>query len=285
MPKLIEFTCKPERDFPVPYSDGYSLYSALLNQMSNYSPEKADMVHDSGFSSISVSGLNGSFGGSERDNYKKLSGKEEYTFKVGVTAPEEKEVFQALIGPMVLEEEPIQLSKGELNIREVESHSRSFNELVSESKEDLSKGVNSVGFEFTSPACIQYANSSVTEMFPHRIEVFNSVAGKWNQVCPEGMEVKFKKDDFGRNLIEKPVPESYQTHSVLVNRVYDENKGHRRPIFRQGFTGKCNYSFSGQEDAGFKEKVVTLARFSEYSGVGSAVARGCGSVRAKIFET
>lgn len=282
MPKLIKFTCKPEKDFPVPYSDGYSLYSALLNQMSNNRPKKADRVHDSGFSSISVSGLNGPFSRSKRDNYKKLSDEEEYKFKVGVTAPEEKEVFQALIGPMVLEDEPIKLSKGELNIKEVKSHSRSFNELVNNSGKDLSQGVDSVKFEFTSPTCIQYANSSVTEMFPHRIEVFNSIAGKWNQVCPEGMEVETQKDEFGRYLIEKPVPESYQTHSVLVNRVYDENKGHRRPIFRQGFTGKCAYSFSGQEDAGFREKVVTLARFSEYSGVGSAVARGCGSVKVLL---
>ncbi len=282
MPKLIELTCTPENNFNVPYSDGYSLYSALLNQMGDHDRVKADKVHESDFSSISMSGLNGCFKRSERDNHKRISSDEEYSFRVGVTDPAEKEVFRAMISPMVLDEEPITLTNGDLMIRQVESHSRSFKELIGEGQKKSSKGVNGVKFTFDSPTCIQYANSRVTEMFPHRIALFNSIASKWNRVCPEKLRIQFQKDEFGRYLIEKPAPDSYRTHSVLVNRIYDDNKGHRRPIFRQGFTGKCTYSFSGQEDAGFREKIITLARFSEYSGVGSAVARGCGSVSIEV---
>jgi len=282
VPKLIEFTCRPGEDFPIPYSDGYSLYSALLNQIGNHNRKTANEVHESDFSSISVSGLNGSFQSSRRKNHKTISSNEEYIFRVGVTDPQEREVFQALISPMILEEKPIKLTNGDLKIRQVESHSRSFKELIDDSQKKVSDEVNKMKFAFTSPTCIQYANSSVTEMFPHRIAVFNSIASKWNRVCPQGLEVQNQKGEFGRYLIEKPVPGSYQTHSVLVNRIYDENEGHSRPIFRQGFTGECQYSFSGQEGRGFREKIVTLAKFSEYSGVGSAVARGCGSVKVKL---
>lgn len=282
MPKLVKFTCKPEKNFPVPYSDGYSLYSALLNQMDNHNKTRANQIHESDFSSISVSSLSGSFNQSDRDNHKQVTVNQEYNFRVGVTDPKEKEVFQALVSPVVLEEKPIRLTNGDLKIRQVESHSRSFKELIGESQKKSSERVNGVKFTFNSPTCIQYANSSVTEMFPHRSAVFNSIANKWNRVCPEELRIQFHKDEFGRYLVEKPVSDSYRTHSVLVNRIYDENKGHRRPIFRQGFTGKCKYSFTGQEDSGFREKIITLARFSEYSGVGSAVARGCGSVRVFV---
>jgi CRISPR/Cas system endoribonuclease Cas6 (RAMP superfamily) len=81
-------------------------------------------------------------------------------------------------------------------------------------------------------------------------------------------------------VIEKPDAGSYRTHSVLVNRVTNE-EGETRNLFRQGFTGECGYAFKDASEA-VKNAVTTLALFGEYSGVGSAVARGCGAVGVEV---
>lgn len=82
------------------------------------------------------------------------------------------------------------------------------------------------------------------------------------------------------SLIEKPDARTYETHSVLVNRVTNED-GENRNIFRQGFTGTCEYAFKDASEA-VRNAVVALALFGEYSGVGSAVDRGCGCVEIEV---
>jgi CRISPR/Cas system endoribonuclease Cas6 (RAMP superfamily) len=68
----------------------------------------------------------------------------------------------------------------------------------------------------------------------------------------------------------------------MVNRVQDD--GEPQPIFRQGFTGECTYEFAGGVSEDVKNAVTTLALFGEYSGVGSAVSRGCGSVSLEVSQ-
>jgi CRISPR/Cas system endoribonuclease Cas6 (RAMP superfamily) len=67
---------------------------------------------------------------------------------------------------------------------------------------------------------------------------------------------------------------------VLVNRV-EGSDGNPQPIFRQGFTGDCAYAFKNASES-VRNAVVALGLFGGYSGVGSAVARGCGFVEVKI---
>jgi len=83
-------------------------------------------------------------------------------------------------------------------------------------------------------------------------------------------------------VIEKPDARSYQTHSVLVNRVGDSD-GNPQPIFKQGFSGSCTYEFKNASDS-VQNAVTTLALFAEYSGVGSAVARGCGNISVEVSD-
>lgn len=277
MPKLMKFICKPEKDFEVPNSDGYSLYSALLTRVGDSNGRLSSRIHDTPNPTWSISGLSGKFKRAKKDHHKLLKANELYGFKIGIVDSAEIEIFQSIIGPLIFEEKCIPLTHGKLKIMETESTEQTFSELVKIGK---SQDIASIKFKFMTPTCIQYGNSQVTEMFPHRIAVFNSLFNKWNRVCPEGFEINLNEDQLGRYLFEKSIPKSYRTHSVVVNKVYDGNKGHRRPIFRQGFTGKCEYVFSGEDKMdGFKEIITTLAKFSEYSGVGSAVSRGCGAVR------
>ena len=64
----------------------------------------------------------------------------------------------------------------------------------------------------------------------------------------------------------------------------DKKKGHARPKMMQGFTGRCQYIFTRDAPEGVRNGILALARFAEYSGVGSAVARGCGAVKVAVGE-
>jgi len=279
--KMIEFSCSPLDKLEVPNSDGYLLYSTLLSMINQESSEISSRIHDSNFSSISVSSLNGRFFQSNRPHHKILKPTETYTFKVGVTDPKEKEIFKALIEPLIFGEGLIKFDSGSLEVKEISSNETSFEKILDKAGDHERPEFI---FQFNSPTCIKFKNSSVTEMFPQRINVFNSIISKWDKVCPDELVFGLSRDDLGRNLIEKPNSKSYRTHSVVVNRVFDENKGHKRPIIMQGFTGKCTYSMSKGVSEEIKNALTALSIFSEYSGVGSAVSRGCGSVITKIRE-
>ncbi len=275
-------TVRPKHDFEVPSSTGYQLYSALLAVMRSSNPEASGRVHDSKIGAIAVSGLSGTFGRAAKlPKNKMLYSKQTYQFHIGITDSSEIEIFQSLIQPLILEGMDIDLEAGSLFIEEVTSSTLTFEELM--------RGVSrydgrAIEFAFMSPTCIQYGNSNVTEMFPHRVAVFNSLLSKWNHACPEELKMSVSRDEFARYLAEKPDAKSYATHSVMVNTAYDSKRGHPRPIFMQGFTGRCAYTFMRDAPHDVRNAVVALAMFAEYSGVGSSVGRGCGWVRVNVRE-
>ncbi|OKY78806.1 MAG: CRISPR-Cas system related protein Cas6, RAMP superfamily [Candidatus Methanohalarchaeum thermophilum] len=283
MPRKIKITAGPKNRFDLPDSDGYMLYSALLNKINESDNEISSHVHDTEFSSINVSNLDGKFSKpkTNRKHRKSVLPSEEYEFKIGVTDPKEAEIFQSLVEPLILNEGFIEFEDGSLRVEEFESSKVSFEEIFKEANEYEDPEIL---VQFETPTCIQFKDSKVTEMFPHRKAVFSSILSKWNGVVPNGFEIDISQEEIGRNIIEKPDNRSLEFHSVMVDRVDDENKGHKRPIFRQGFTGKCKYFFSKKTDQDFKMAVTALSLFSEFGGIGSSVSRGCGSVGIRIVN-
>lgn len=279
MPQKIILTLRPEAAFEMPISEGYQLYSSLLAVMQKADPEMARHAHDSSIGSISLGPLEGRFSRSERGRHKAVNPAEKYNLQVGITDHKEVEIFRSIISPLVLREQNLHLEKGELRAEELASSTVSFEELLSPTK-GRADGGPCLDIQFKSPACIQYKNTKVFEMFPHREAVFSSLLSKWNAVCPEKLKMSMDRDDMARFMIEKPL--AYETHSVVVNTVLDRIKGHPRPIMKQGFTGRCRYTFVKDAPEGLRNGIVALARFAEYSGVGSSVARGCGAVAVKI---
>lgn len=262
-------------------SEGYQLYSAILDIMRESDEKISTHTHDSPISSISISALNGRFKCNDRPNYKIIDPTEKYQFNIGITDPLEIEIFQSIIQTLILKERNIKLEKGELRIEEVTSTNIRFEDII-DSLEGF-KNVN-IEFRFKSPACIQYKNSKVFEMFPHREAVFSSLVSKWNVVCPAELKMSIERDEIARYVMEKPDAESYNTHSVMVNTVFDKVKGHYRPILRQGFTGKCMYLFAKDAPQDMRNGILVLSKFAEYSGVGSSVSRGCGWVEVEVGE-
>jgi hypothetical protein len=278
--RRVTATLVPESRFPVPQSDGYSVYSALLAVLSDVDEAVGQSVHDSPLGSLHCSGLQGSFGGSDRPHHKTLLPDKTYELSLGIVHPDDTEVFQALVNALVLEGETIELSHGELRVERFESENATHGELLEHASAHDDYVIE---MEFRTATCIEEAGD-VTTMFPHRWAVFNSLLGKWNRSCPGELELDIARSAIESHLIEKPDPQRddgycFDTHSVLVNRVENED-GENRNLFRQGFSGSCTYEFKDASES-VVNAVTALALFGEYSGVGSAVARGCGNVEVE----
>ncbi|MFB6154106.1 MAG: CRISPR system precrRNA processing endoribonuclease RAMP protein Cas6, partial [Halodesulfurarchaeum sp.] len=266
----------PVERFPVPQSDGYPVYSALLSVLGSVDEAVGDRVHDSAIGSIHTSGLQGVFGESDVPHHKSVEPARTYDLELGIVDPDDHPIFQALVNALVLDGEGLELTKGQLAVESFESQHTTHQALL-----ERAAAVHdpTVAVDFRTATCIEEAGD-VTTMFPHRVPVFRSLLGKWNRTAPEEITFDVGRDTIAASVIEKPDPRSYDTHSVLVNRVENE-EGETRNIFRQGFTGECSYAFKDATEA-VENALTAAALFGEYSGVGSAVSRGCGSVAVEV---
>ena len=268
----------PESRFPVPRSNGYPVYSALLAILSDVDTEVGASVHDSSLGSLHSSGLLGTFGGSDRPHHETVLPGETYELSLGIVHPDDSALFQALVNGLVLEGEHVTLTEGRLRVESFESGNTTHRELL-----DRAGACDDpeISMCFETATCIEEAGE-VTTMFPHRGAVFTSLLAKWNWSAPDDLELDLTREAIEANVIEKPDDRSYQTHSVLVNRVKTED-GENRNLFRQGFSGECAYAFKSASES-VENAVTALALFAEYSGVGSAVARGCGCTTTTITD-
>lgn len=274
--RRITLTVRPQSRFPVPDSDGYSVYSALLSVLDAIDEDVSAHVHDSPLGSLHSSGLRGVFGQSERPHHKTVRPDEEYHLTLGIVDPADTEIFQALVSALVVNGETLPLTNGTVRIETFESTNTTRTDLLARA---TSLEQPSLNLTFRTPTCIEEAGD-VTTMVPHRWAVFNSVLGKWNRSCPDDLALDLVREDVLRHVIEKPDFVTLDSHSVLVNRVENE-AGKNRNLFRQGFTGDCTYAFKGPSES-LANVVTALALFAEYSGVGSAVSRGCGNVTVEV---
>lgn len=286
MPQKITLKFKPKTEIEIPASNGYPIYSTILNKIKTGNEEISKYVHDSAIGSVSVSGLSGKFFKSQRKNYRKITPENLYEIRIGIIDPRESEIFKSIISQFLFSAEEnvvIELEGGFLEIIECKSEDESFDQVLRKVAGLNSKKI-SINMKFKTPTCIQYKNSKSYEMFPHRTAVFNSLLSKWNSVCPSELKMGLERDEISRYILEIPDTNSYRTHNVMVNTIFDKNKGHFRPIFNPGFTGKCTYAFSKDAPQDIRNAILILSIFAEYSGVGSAVSRGCGCVDVELSE-
>lgn len=277
--RRIRCTLRPDERFPVPVSDGYSVYGALLGALAEADETVSQRVHDSPLGSLHNGGLQGPFGDADRPHHKTVLPSKTYDLSLGVVDPDDTAIFQALVNSLVLAGDRLELSHGSLRIDEFESANTTHADLLEAAGQYEDP---TVGMRFRSATCIEEAGE-VTTMFPHRGAVFTSLLGKWNSSCPADLQLDLDRETIERSVIEKPDADTYDTHSVLVNRVENED-GETRNIFRQGFTGECAYAFKEASEA-VENAVTALGLFAEYSGVGSAVARGCGNTSIEVNGT
>lgn len=277
----VALTLEPTNAFPVPTSNGYQIYGAILSALDDVDESVSERVHDSPLGSLRNSGLLGSFDGSKRPHHKRVRPDETYDLHLGVTDPSDQDVFEALADAFVFSGDSLALSEGDFRVRDFASSDATHTDVLDDAVELVEACPSNFEFdvEFRTPTCIREADE-ITTMFPHRGSVFRSLLRKWNKTIPDKRsdELAFglTRETFESNLIEKPNFRSLDTHSVLVNRGEDGN-----PILRQGFTGRCTYKFKDASEA-VRNATTTLALFGEYGGVGSFVARGCGTIDVEV---
>ena len=276
--RQIELTLRAAERFDIPLSDGYSVYSALLACLQSADDKVSQRVHDSEIGSLHTSGLCGPFGEGNRSHHKRVLPDKEYTLSLGVTDPADEAIFEALVSELVLADSPLSLTHGQLQIEAFESENSDHEALLAEAD---ALDDPTVEIEFQTATCIEEAGE-VTTMFPVRTAVFGSLLGKWNSTAPEGLALDVGRETLAESVIEKPDARSYDTHSVVTNRV-DDPEGATQLIHKQGFSGTCTYEFK-EANKSIENAVTALGLFAEYSGVGSAVARGCGDVSVTVTD-
>jgi len=148
MPQKITLITRPQTAFELPYSEGYQLYSAILNVMRGCDEAASKHAHDSPLSTMSISTLEGKFRRSQRPKCKVVDPASRYNFHIGITDPKEIEIFRAIIQPLVLQEQEIILDKGALRVEEVASSTEGFEEMVAwprDARTMLTKAVGANG--------------------------------------------------------------------------------------------------------------------------------------------
>ena len=224
--RRVELELRPEGRFSLPMSDGYPVYGALLGVLASIDEAVSEGIHDSSLGSLHSSGLLGIFGESDRPYHKTVLPKQTYRLSLGIVDPDDREVFQALVNAIVLEGDSLDLREGVFRVEEFQSENTTHEKLI-----DRVGAVSNPSIEMTfrTCTCLEEADE-VTTMFPYRRAVFRSLLGKWNRTAPADLEFDLSDEEILGSVIEKPDPRSYETHSVLTNRVKRDD-GENRNLF------------------------------------------------------
>lgn len=268
----LHLTCRPEQTGLIPHSTGHLLYAGMLQAIQRNDPDTSAGIHREQLSEMKLSTLKGEFARKDR-NRKRVFDDGEYRFSLELINT--GEAFKSLFKEFVLQDERITIGDVDFLLTGMESREVAFDDLVS--AETPAK----LNFHFTSPTCIDYQGTGVTEMFPHREAVFTSLERSWNTYAPDEYAMQVDKKELKTRVVEQPDSRSYRTHNVIVTRKERDNGEGTRPIKAFGFTGKITYGFKNADDR-LKHKLAILTRWANHAGVGSHTARGMGNVNVEV---
>ena len=266
----IEINLRPEEDALVPHSTGHLLYSAVLNSIKKSNPELSGEIHKSDNSKVSVTPLNGEFDRKDH-NRKRVFQDTEYNFFINLI---DTGGFQELFNDLVLQGEGLEVADAEFEITGMNTEEITWSDLMEK------KTPEGLYFHFLSPVSINYRDSEVTEMYPHREAVFQALLNSWNRNAPEDMHFQLDTEQIKKQVVEKVKrnkygdPE-YQTHSKVITQ---KNKNQIKAF---GFTGKTEYAFKNADDS-LKKKLAILTRYAKHAGLGSHTARGLGNTYTEV---
>lgn len=274
----IMMSLSPSSTFSVPYSTGYSTYSALLSILREASPEVSSSVHDTPLSTFRNSGLLGDFGHSNQKYHKSVRNDRAYRMAIGVTDENDQSVFRSLCDALMYDQEAIELSHGSLEVSRFESTQATHEELLEQAAEYVDPRLQ---VTFKTTACIEDGRDIQTRV-PHRVPIFKSLRDKWNASSPEQYQLGITHEDIRHNVIAEPRMDTLQKHKEMISRA-EKDDGETQPIFHHGFT--CDWTaWFNDASASTQTALTALALFGEYSGVGSAVARGCGTMSVEVQD-
>lgn len=289
MQKITLTTQSADGAFEVPFSTGYQTYSGLLSVLDSAGDAVADELHGASFSGISNSGLLGWFNlNADREYHKTIEPDTNYKLHLGITHPENRKAFEALVRGFVIEDRNLPLAHGELTVEEVSTERTSQQELLDDAA-DVAEAARGVRMRFRSTTCREQYDG-VWEAHPDRIRLFQHLSDRWNAIADrEQIELSPTEDALGQGLFTRVDSAEYDTQSIVVHREEPEDTdkpsiaadgGHLNEA--QGFTGEWEFRFK-RATAATRTAVIALANFAEYAGVGRHNARGAGSVESEVI--
>lgn len=268
----------PRSSFPVQKATGYSIYASLLNTISQSNEVAAETIHDSPFSTLRNSGLEGHFTHTSLDHHKQIQPDKTYTLNISILHTNESQHFNAILNSLLYEDKPLELTHGKMDVVNMTKEQTTHKQLLETA---APYDTPSLSFKFITPTCIQ-DGEEITTPVPHREPVFTDLLYKWNQTAPDEYELDITTDEIKNNIYSSPNSHTLDTHSLLTNR-YTDNDGETQIRFKQGFTGEVDYRFKDASPA-LTNALTALTLFAQHSGVGRAVARGCGTTETTINQ-
>lgn len=287
--------------FEVPYSSGYQTYSGLLSIIDSIDQAAADDVHAAQFSGLTNSGLlSDDWGSAKRDYHNSVRDDPdaEYTLKLGVTHPSDRDVFESLMRAFVIEDRNLPLAHGELSVKQVSTDRDEHQDLLDAAAEAVDDATG-VRFTFERPTCRQRYDG-VWEVAPHRVALFKHIINRWNASLPDDttdIELSVTDEMFGKGFYPRVETDSYQTKANVVYRSNDSADGETDAddestttaaadggrTHAQGFMGEWEWKFKDIASESTRIAVLTAAQFAEYAGVGRHNARGAGCVETDVL--
>jgi CRISPR-associated endoribonuclease Cas6 len=254
----IELKLQPEHDGLLPYSDGYLMYSALLNEIESLDESASETLHDEEIG-LNVSMLDGPFKSPDDvDGRNKVFS--DATYDVSVCVYGEDMPFQQLVQRLIEPELRFQIGDIPFTVQHFD--------VKRESVEDVATvdSVDEFEMVFETGTNIEYDGNS--EVFPHRAFVFNSIQTRWNKLVDERYQTNLSISDIRSDCYTIPIETDDYKVRVATNSM------------KHVFTGRCKYRESPESDKW--KQLLILAKASQYIAVGSHVARGLGNTRIRF---
>lgn len=265
---------QPTEEFTLPLSDGYLVWAALLNRISEENPEVSDFLH-SPEGRINVSSALGPFEVLDNSHRKRIFRDAEYTIHIGVIGREHAE---AVLRPLAFGDGRLRLGDGHVEVLSADTTSATLDDFLAEASRYERPQIE---IEFQTPTCILAGEHRTTEMFPHRVGVFESLMRAWKRISEKSTDrLDLTSERIRADLYERPDFDSLSPHNVVINYRGDQ----KEPVKRFGFSGRCTYGLQANASPSTMNAAGALALFGEYAGIGSAVGRGCGTIETTLTE-
>lgn len=264
--------------FTLPAWEGVAVSTALESALTDNSRGRDDAENDRTPGGYHVSGLRGRFGTVPDPSAKAVVPGRTYTLAVGAVGRAGGSVLDSLVDEVLLGRGALSLPGGTLEVTAFEIGSTTQQALLERAASVFDPTVR---MTFRTPTCLEEGDGGRT-LFPHRVTVFSTLLGQWNRTAPGEIVHEANRETLAGAIGEHPDPQRYDVHALSFGQEGDG--GEESPAdFQHGFTGVCEYTFSGASEA-VQNALTATALYGEYSGVGSAVARGCGDVSVELFE-
>ena len=242
----LKFEClKPGSVYGLGGSECHGLFFSMLDKLSSHS----HILHDAKQNPYSLGPISGK-GKREKGKFNLYTGTE-YSFTLSALT-EDMNGVAAKLKSMVQPAHQFRLGSADCRWIGVD--------MVAEARyQDLldCKPVSNLSLSFSSPA--SFRSQGISLLFPEPELVFGSLQQRWNAVAP--------------------IPIDVNSQCLYISRYNLRTSYIRFAKYNMtGFQGKVEYRFSKHADQIQRQRILALAKFAQFSGIGYKTGMGMGQV-------